>query len=54
MPHFELGPVTKGSRTDIEQLDGNMPYSWIKIPHWRGNMMEVGPLARTFIAHQLK
>lgn len=54
MPHFELGPATKGSRTDIKQLDENAPYSWIKTPRWRGNMMEVGPLARTLIAYQLK
>ena len=54
VPHFELGPATKGSRTDIKQLDENAPYSWIKTPRWRGNMMEVGPLARTLIAYQLK
>ncbi|HIW78496.1 MAG TPA: nickel-dependent hydrogenase large subunit [Candidatus Bilophila faecipullorum] len=54
VPHFVLGPGTKGTMTDIRQLDENGPYSWIKTPRWRGHMMEVGPLARTLVAYALK
>lgn len=54
VPHFVLGPGTKGTMTDIRQLDENGPYSWIKTPRWRGHMMEVGPLARTLVAYSLK
>ncbi len=46
VPHFVLGPGTKGTMTDIRQLDENGPYSWIKTPRWRGHMMEVGPYPR--------
>ena len=49
-----LGPGTKGTMTDIRQLDETAPYSWIKTPRWRGHMMEVGPLARTLVAYALK
>ncbi|ARO32720.1 uptake hydrogenase large subunit (plasmid) [Rhizobium sp. NXC14] len=45
-PHFELGPNAKGTKTNILQLDEGAKYSWIKAPRWRGNAMEVGPLAR--------
>jgi hydrogenase large subunit len=50
-PSFELGPDTRGSRTNIEQLDEAHKYSWIKAPRWRGHAMEVGPLARYIIAY---
>ena len=50
-PNFELGPNTKGSKTNIEQLDESAKYSWIKSPRWRGNAMEVGPLSRYVIAY---
>ncbi len=50
-PNFELGPNTKGSRTNIEQIDENAKYSWIKSPRWRGHAMEVGPLARYIIGY---
>lgn len=53
-PFFELGPATKGTLTDIEELDEQAKYSWIKSPRWRGNMMEVGPLARLLVANSLK
>lgn len=53
-PDFRLGPATKGSQTDIKELDEKGPYSWIKTPRWRGHMMEVGPLARTLIAYHSK
>jgi len=50
-PHFELGKNTKGHKTKIEQLDESGKYSWIKAPRWRGNAMEVGPLARYLIGY---
>ncbi|MCL2074978.1 MAG: nickel-dependent hydrogenase large subunit [Betaproteobacteria bacterium] len=51
-PDFSLGPNTKGSKTRIEALDEAGKYSWIKAPRWRGNAMEVGPLARMVMAYQ--
>ncbi len=53
-PDFRLGAFTKGSLTNIEQLDENGPYSWIKTPRWRGHTMEVGPLARVLIQYAQK
>ncbi len=50
-PHFELGPNAKGTRTNIQQLDENAKYSFIKAPRWRGHPMEVGPLARYVVAY---
>ena len=50
-PQFELGKGTKGSKTKIEQIDESGKYSWIKAPRWRGNAMEVGPLARYLIGY---
>ncbi|MHA1547490.1 MAG: nickel-dependent hydrogenase large subunit, partial [Alphaproteobacteria bacterium] len=50
-PHFELGPNTKGTKTNIKELDENAKYSFIKAPRWRGNAMEVGPLARYVVAY---
>ncbi|MCL2872167.1 MAG: nickel-dependent hydrogenase large subunit [Betaproteobacteria bacterium] len=50
-PKFELGPKTKGTRTNIQEIDENAKYSWIKAPRWRGHPMEVGPLARYVIAY---
>ncbi len=49
--HFELGPNTKGSKTNIEEIDENAKYSFVKAPRWRGNAMEVGPLARYVVAY---
>lgn len=54
IPNFVLGPATKGTQTDIKQLDESAAYSWIKTPRWKGHMMEVGPLARTLVAYSLK
>ncbi|MBP2228488.1 hydrogenase large subunit [Azospirillum agricola] len=48
---FELGPNTKGSRTDIKELDEAAKYSWIKAPRWRGHAVEVGPLPRYILAY---
>jgi hydrogenase large subunit len=50
-PHYQLGANTKGSRTNIEQIDENAKYSWIKAPRWRGHAMEVGPLARYVVGY---
>jgi hydrogenase large subunit len=50
-PNFELGPNVKGSRTNIEEIDEGGKYSWLKAPRWRGNAMEVGPLARYLVAY---
>jgi hydrogenase large subunit len=50
-PHFVLGPATKGTKTDIKQLDESAKYSFIKAPRWRNHAMEVGPLARFVIAY---
>jgi hydrogenase large subunit len=50
-PKFEPGPNFKGTRTAIEQHDEGGKYSWLKAPRWRGNAMEVGPLARYLVAY---
>ncbi|MCR1346277.1 nickel-dependent hydrogenase large subunit [Acidithiobacillus ferrooxidans] len=50
-PNFKLGPNTKGTKTDIQQLDEGAKYSWIKAPRWRGHAMEVGPLSRFTIGY---
>ncbi|MFB9267638.1 nickel-dependent hydrogenase large subunit [Bradyrhizobium erythrophlei] len=50
-PNFQLGPNLKGTRTDIKELDEGGKYSWIKAPRWRGNAVEVGPLARYIIGY---
>jgi len=53
-PNYVLGAKTKGTRTNIENLDEEGKYSWIKAPRWRGNAMEVGPLARYVIGYVQK
>lgn len=50
-PHYELGPKTIGTKTNIQQLDESGKYSWIKAPRWRGHAMEVGPLARYVVGY---
>ncbi|MCU0910067.1 MAG: nickel-dependent hydrogenase large subunit [Rhodobacteraceae bacterium] len=50
-PKYELGAATRGSRTNIEQIDEAAKYSWIKAPRWKGNAMEVGPLARYVVGY---
>jgi hydrogenase large subunit len=50
-PKYELGPNAKGTRTNIEQIDEGGKYSWIKAPRWKGNAMEVGPLARYVVGY---
>ena len=48
---FRLGDQTRGSKTDIQQIDESAKYSWIKAPRWRGHAMEVGPLARYIVGY---
>ena len=50
-PNYKLGPNAKGTPTNIEALDEDGKYSWIKSPRWRGNAVEVGPLARFIIGY---
>ena len=54
--NYVLGAKTKGTRTNIEELDESAKYSWIKSPRWRGHAVEVGPLSRYILgyAHALK
>ena len=49
--NFELGKNTKGTKTNIEQLDESAKYSFLKAPRWKGHAMEVGPLARWVVAY---
>ncbi len=39
----------EGPKPPYKQLDENGKYSWLKAPRWKGNAMEVGPLARVLI-----
>ncbi|HVN35855.1 MAG TPA: nickel-dependent hydrogenase large subunit [Casimicrobiaceae bacterium] len=50
-PNFTLGPKTKGTRTNIQEIDESAKYSWVKSPRWKGQPVEVGPLARYVIAY---
>ncbi|MDD2662620.1 MAG: nickel-dependent hydrogenase large subunit [Dechloromonas sp.] len=50
-PNFVLGPNTKGTRTNIKELDEGGKYSWIKAPRWRGHAMEVGCLPRMVLGY---
>lgn len=53
-PNYVLGPKAKGTKTNIEALDEEAKYSWIKSPRWKGNAVEVGPLARYIIGYAQK
>jgi hydrogenase large subunit len=50
-PNYVLGPNAKGTKTRIEAVDEGAKYSWIKSPRWKGNAVEVGPLARYVIGY---
>src|SRR3954453_10462787 len=50
-PNYVLGPNSKGTKTRIEAVDEGAKYSWIKSPRWKGNAVEVGPLARYVIGY---
>lgn len=53
-PHYVLGKNTKGTPTDIRELDEEGKYSFIKAPRWNGHAMEVGPLARWVVGYAQK
>jgi hydrogenase large subunit len=40
-----------GPKPPYEQLDVEQSYSWLKSPRWKGNVMEVGPLARVLMLY---
>jgi len=40
-----------GPRARYQQLDENAKYSWLKAPRWKGQPMEVGPLARVLVGY---
>ncbi|MDH3900148.1 MAG: nickel-dependent hydrogenase large subunit, partial [Gammaproteobacteria bacterium] len=40
-----------GPTPPYEQLDVENSYSWLKSPRWKGNAMEVGPLARMLMLY---
>jgi len=40
-----------GPKPPYQQLDVDGKYSWLKTPRWKGNAMEVGPLARLLVAY---
>jgi hydrogenase large subunit len=40
-----------GPEPPYDQLDVDKSYSWLKSPRWRGNAMEVGPLARVLMLY---
>jgi hydrogenase large subunit len=50
-PAFVLGKGTKGTRTNIQEVDESAKYSWVKSPRWKGHPVEVGPLARYLVAY---
>jgi hydrogenase large subunit len=40
-----------GPKPPYKQLDENAKYSWLKSPRWKGNAVEVGPLARMIVGY---
>ncbi|GAB4298581.1 MAG: nickel-dependent hydrogenase large subunit [Ignavibacteriaceae bacterium] len=40
-----------GPKPPYEYLNVEEKYSWLKTPRWKGNPMEVGPLARMLVAY---
>jgi len=40
-----------GPKPPYKELDENGKYSWLKSPRWKGNAMEVGPLARMLVGY---
>jgi hydrogenase large subunit len=40
-----------GPKPPYEHLDVEQKYSWLKTPRWKGQPMEVGPLARMIVAY---
>jgi hydrogenase large subunit len=50
-PDFTLGKGTRGTKTDIKEFDESAKYSWVKSPRFKGQPMEVGPLARYIVGY---
>jgi len=62
-PAFNHPPVSQASIQAVKQailalpaplrkqLDENGAYTWLKAPRWKGNAMEVGPLARMLVGY---
>ena len=44
-------PKYTGPKPPYKELDENGKYSWLKAPRWKGNAMEVGPLARMIVGY---
>ncbi len=44
-------PKYTGPKPPYKQLDENGKYTWLKAPRWKGNAMEVGPLARMLVGY---
>lgn len=42
-------PNYTGPKPPFKELDEKKAYSWLKAPRWKGNAMEVGPLARVLV-----
>jgi len=42
-------PKYSGPTPPYKQLNENAKYSWLKAPRWKGNAVEVGPLARMLV-----
>jgi hydrogenase large subunit len=40
-----------GPKPPFKQLDVSQSYSWVKSPRWKGNVVEVGPLARVLMLY---
>jgi hydrogenase large subunit len=40
-----------GPKPPYKQLDVERGYSWLKSPRWKGNVVEVGPLARVLVLY---
>ncbi len=44
-------PNYTGPKPPYKELDETKAYSWLKAPRWKGNAMEVGPLARMLVGY---
>ena len=40
-----------GPKPPYDQLEVEQKYSWLKTPRWKGQPMEVGPLARLLVGY---
>ncbi len=49
--HGETNLNYTGPKPPYEHLDVEQSYSWLKSPRWKGNAMEVGPLARVLMLY---